>query len=158
MALAGITYRRPADTDPKACFCLAIQMDQNHATDEAFHTSHRQSNLPTPSISRIPMASRPTQAAPAARFAHSNPSPGNPVPMDITTWKAKATPNTCQRCGKTGHWVKDCDLCFNVRYMDADELEMELKNKLAAKNVAPAEALEEAEPPVSVEDFVSRSR
>jgi len=77
--------------------------------------------------------------------------------MDIATWKAKATPNTCQCCGKTGHWVKDCDLCFNVRYMDADKLEMELKNKLAAKNVAPAETSEEVEPPVSVEDFVSRS-
>jgi len=48
-------------------------------------------------------------------FAHSNPSPGNPVPMDIdATWKAKATPDTCRRCGKTGHWAKDCDLCFDV--------------------------------------------
>jgi len=133
-------------------------MDQNRAVDEAFHTSHQQSNLPTPGISRIPMAPRPAQAAPAARFAHSNLSPGNPVPMDIdVTQKAKATPNTCQRCGKTGHWAKDCDLRFNVRYMDADELETELENKLAAKNVAPVETSEEAEPPVSVEDFVYRS-
>jgi len=42
--------------------------------------------------------------------------------------------------------------------MDADELETELENKLAAKDVAPMEASEEAEPPVSVENFVSRSR
>ena len=41
--------------------------------------------------------------------------------------------------------------------MDMDELEMELKNKLAAKDVAPMETLDEVEPPVSVEDFVSRS-
>jgi len=41
--------------------------------------------------------------------------------------------------------------------MDADELEMELDNNLAAKDVAPTEASEEAEPPVSVENFVSRS-
>jgi len=41
--------------------------------------------------------------------------------------------------------------------MDADKLEMELENKLAAKDVAPMETLEEAEPPVSVEDFVSHS-
>ena len=75
--------------------------------------------------------------------------------MDIdATQKAKATPNTCRHCGKTGHWVKDCDLRFDVRYMDADELETELENKLAAKDV---ETLDEAEPPVSVEDFVSRS-
>jgi len=79
------------------------------------------------------------------------------VPMDIdATQKAKATPNTCQRCGKTGHWAKDCD-CFDIRYMDADELETELENKLAAKDVAPVETLDEAEPPVSVEDFVSHS-
>jgi len=41
--------------------------------------------------------------------------------------------------------------------MDADELETELKNKLAAKDVVPTEASEEPEPPVSVEDFVSHS-
>jgi len=41
--------------------------------------------------------------------------------------------------------------------MDADELETELKNKLATKDVAPTEASEELEPPVSVEDFVSHS-
>jgi len=156
-ALAGMTYGRPADTDPEAWFCLAIRMDQNRA-DEAFHTSHRQPNLPTPSISRIPMAPQPAQAAPVAHFAHSNLSLGNPVLMDIdVTRKAKATPNTCRRCRKTGHWAKDCDLQFDVRYMDADELETELENKLAAKDVASMETSEEAEPPVSVEDFVSRS-
>jgi len=75
MALAGMTYGRPSDTDPEAWFCLAVRMDQNRATDEAFHTSHQQPNLPAPSISRILMAFRPAQAAPAAHFAHSNPSP-----------------------------------------------------------------------------------
>jgi len=78
--------------------------------------------------------------------------------MDIdATQKAKATPDTCRHCRKTGHWVKDCNFRFNVQYMDADELETELENKLAAKNVASMETLDEAEPPVSVEDFVSRS-
>jgi len=78
--------------------------------------------------------------------------------MDIdTTRKAKATPDTCRHCGGTGHWAKDCDLRFDVRYMDADKLETELENKLAAKDVAPMETSEEAEPPVSVEDFVSCS-
>jgi len=41
--------------------------------------------------------------------------------------------------------------------MDADELEMELKNKLAAKDVASVETLDKVEPLVGVEDFVSRS-
>jgi len=35
--------------------------------------------------------------------------------------------------------------------------EMELENKLAAKDVAPMETLDEVEPPVSVEAFVSHS-
>ena len=102
--------------------------------------------------------SRPVLTAPAARFAHSNPSPGNPVPMDIdVARKTKATPDTCRCCGKTGHWAKECDLRFDVRYMDTDELEKELENKFAAKDVASAENPVEGEEELSVEDFVSRS-
>ena len=78
--------------------------------------------------------------------------------MDIdTARKTKATPNTCRCCGKTGHWAKDCNLHFDVRYMDMDELETELENKLATRDIAPMETLDEVEPTVSVEDFVSRS-
>jgi len=133
-------------------------MDQNRAADKAFHVSHQQPYIPTPATNRPLAISRPVPAAPAPRFTHSNLSPGNPVPMDIdATRKAKATPNTCRRCRKTGHWAKDCDLHFDVWYMDADELETELENKLAARDVAPMETLDEAEPPVSVEDFVSHS-
>jgi len=40
MALAGIAFRRPSDTDPEAWFRLAVWIDQNHAADEAFHVSH----------------------------------------------------------------------------------------------------------------------
>ena len=157
-ALAGMAFGRPSDTDPESWFRLAVQMDQNRAADEAFHTSYRQLHVPTPAVSRAPMMSWPAPAVPVARFAHSNPSPGNPVPMDIdAARKAKTVPDTCRRCGRTGHWAKDCDLRFDVRYMDADELQTELENKLAANDVASAEAPDEAEPPISVEDFVSRS-
>jgi len=38
--------------------------------------------------------------------------------------------------------------------MDMDELEMELENKLAARDVTPVETADEVEPTVSVEDFV----
>jgi len=41
--------------------------------------------------------------------------------------------------------------------MDTDEIERELENKFATKDVASVETPDEAEPPVSVEDFVSRS-
>jgi len=87
-----------------------------------------------------------------------NLSLGNPVPMDIgAAWKTKATPDTCRHCRKTGHWARDCDLRFDVQYMDMDKIERELENKFAAKDVACTESHEEAEPLVSVEDFVSRS-
>ena len=67
------------------------------------------------------------------------------------------TPDTCRHCGKTGHWAKDCDLRFDVRYMDTDELEKELENKFVAKDVASVETLVEGEEELGVEDFVSRS-
>jgi len=41
--------------------------------------------------------------------------------------------------------------------MDTDEIERELENKFATKDVASAESHEETEPLVNVEDFVSRS-
>jgi len=154
-----MTYRRPSDTDPEAWFRLAVQMDQNCAADEAFHVSHRQPYVPTPAVSCPLAMPRPVPIAPAACFAHSNPSPGNPVPMDIdAAWKTKAAPDTCQRCGKTGHWAKECDLRFDVRYMDTDELERELENKFSAKDVVPAEPPVEEKEELSIEDFVSHSR
>jgi len=95
-ALAGMTYGRPSDTDPEAWFCLAVQMDQNRVADKAFHISHRQPYVLTPTANRPLAISRPVPTAPAVRFAHSNPSPGNPVLMDIdAARKTKATPDTC---------------------------------------------------------------
>ncbi|HEX9428859.1 MAG TPA: hypothetical protein VF944_00625 [Candidatus Bathyarchaeia archaeon] len=41
--------------------------------------------------------------------------------------------------------------------MDMDELERELENKFATKDVAPAETPVEGEEELSAEDFVSRS-
>jgi len=73
--------------------------------------------------------------------------------MDIdVARKAKATPDTCQRCRKTRHWAKECDLRFDVRYMDTDKLERELENKFAAKDVASAETRVEGKEELSVED------
>jgi len=76
--------------------------------------------------------------------------------MDIdAARKTKATPDTCRCCG---HWARDCDLHFDIQYMDTDEIERELENKFAAKDVVSVESHEEVEPLVSVEDFVSSSR
>ena len=37
MALTGMPIGRPSNRDPEAWFCLAVQMDQNQAADDAFH-------------------------------------------------------------------------------------------------------------------------
>jgi hypothetical protein len=154
-ALAGMASGRPSDTDPEAWFKLATLMDQNRAADEAFQASYRQ---PQPSGSVLSRAPPPSKPTPPPRFAYSNPTPGNPVPMDIDhARKAKALGNTCRRCGKEGHWKDQCELRFDVRHMDAEELEEMLMEKLAAKDVAPAEPPKEVEATISVEDFVSRS-
>jgi uncharacterized OB-fold protein len=73
--------------------------------------------------------------------------------------KGKILGDACHHCGNTGHWAKDCHLQFNVHYMDVDEVETALENKLTAKDVVPVEPRAEDKPlpPVSIEDFVSRS-
>jgi len=155
-ALAGMASGRPSDTDPEAWFRLAVVMDQNRAADEAFQASYRQPPGPVISgVSRLPAPPRPP---PPTRFAHSSPSPGNPVPMDIdATRKAKALLDNCKRCGKPGHWAKDCELRFDVRHMTADELDEELQRKFAAMDAVPPTPPKEEEEVVTVEDFVSRS-
>ena len=120
-ALAGMTTGRPSDTDPEAWFCLATQMDQNTAADRAFHASLTAPPLTAPPPRMAP--SMPPRPAPLTSFAHSAPTPGNPVPMDIdATCRAKAIADTCRRCGYTGHWARDCPRQFDVRCLGFDEL------------------------------------
>jgi hypothetical protein len=52
--LAGMASRQPSDTDPEACFNLAVQMDQNHATNEAFQASPHATNVPLPWLILLP--------------------------------------------------------------------------------------------------------
>jgi len=144
-ALAGMTTGRPSDTDPEAWFHLATQMDQNSATDRAFHASW---NSP-PSIAPLsrPTPPMPPRPAPPVSFAHISPSPGNPVPMEIdAARRAKAIGDTCRRCGKVGHWANDCPHRFDIRCSTAEELR-------AALNDLGAESEDDLAPPEEVEDL-----
>src|SRR6266545_7313532 len=100
-------------------------MDQNRAADEAFQALHKPAHISSTSNSSNPSKTPSfVRGTFPSRFVHSTPTPGNPVPMDINaTRKAKALPDICRRCGKTGYWVKDCDHRFNVRFMDDGEIQ-----------------------------------
>ena len=57
----------------------------------------------------------------------SNPTPGNPVPMDIDANRRKAIAIlNCYKCGGPGHKASDCPLRFDIRSWTIKELEMEL--------------------------------
>ena len=45
MALASMPIGRPSNRDPEAWFHLAVQMDQNQAADNAFHSVHCRATL-----------------------------------------------------------------------------------------------------------------
>jgi hypothetical protein len=159
--IGAMATGRPSDTNPEGWYSLAVQLDQNRATDEAFQASYRSPQTSVPhssnpragliSVPRVPAVSQPV------RFAHTNPTPGNPVPMDIdAARKAKAISDNCRRCGKPGHWSKDCELRFDVRHMTAEEMSALMENQLAALDVAHSEPEEEVVT-APVEDFVSSS-
>src|SRR5467141_3473802 len=63
MALAGMPIGRPSDKDPEAWFRLAVQMDQNQAADDAFH-----SRVPTTAF----MAAPPCDPSPAPIETHAH--------------------------------------------------------------------------------------
>ena len=84
-AVATMASGRPDDLDPEAWYEAAIHFDQNQAANAAFRSAHfatpqtkTTAPAPTPAIRNFP----PTNRFPT-RFAHTAPTPGNPVPMDI---------------------------------------------------------------------------
>src|SRR6266540_3303775 len=104
-------------------------MDQDHMVDEAFQASHKPTYVTSTSTSSNLKTLMFSRGILPLHFVHSTPMPGNPVPMDIdVARKAKALPDMCQHCGKTGHWVKDCKCRFDVRFMDDGEIQKQLED------------------------------
>ena len=151
--IATMAYGRPSDASPEDWYEAAKTVDQNRAANEAFKLAYR-----TPTSTSRPV-SNPVRPAPQSvfRIPHpivpSNPTPGNPVPMDIDVNRKKNSVFNCYKCGAPGHKAPDCPLQFDIRHWTMEELEAEL---MARKDLAETEAKLE-ENPALTEDFVQDS-
>ena len=136
--VATMAHGRPSDNVPKEWYDMARTVDQNRAANEAFSSSHRTPVQP-PRLG----TSTFRQVAPikvgVTGHAHIQPTPGNPVPMDLDHNRKSATPPLCFRCKKPGHFGKDCPDRFDVREMSIEELEEVLQLRMAQLDVAPTE-------------------
>ena len=118
----------PDDDDPEGWFKAARRFEQNKLANAAFHGGPTRRTSPATNTSsnirpthfHFPSALAPPP--PGGSLLQNPPKPLPPgVPMDIDTQRAKPLPLSCRRCGKLGHFAKDCDLRFDIRYMTADE-------------------------------------
>ena len=82
------------------------------------------------------------------------PTPQTLIPSGSNSGKAKeTTPDVCRRCGKPGHWAKDCEKQFDIWYMSMTKKE-EWLQEVAID--ADTKELEE-EPEKEQEDFPTSS-
>src|SRR5271155_3969160 len=135
-----MTSGRPSDMIPSEWYKAAKMVDQNRATNEAFRSSYRvPSFTPTHPQPRPPV---PGIVCPYIH-AHTNQSPGNPVPMDIDAARKKASlPITCYRCGKPRHKSSECNLRFDICALSVDELQTYLEDRLAGLDAVTEETEE----------------
>lgn len=145
-AVATMSAGRPSDIIPTAWYEAARNVDQNRASNEAFQSSFR---------STVPVRPTITGVLRPPTMAHINPSPGNPVPMDLDASRRRTLlPPTCYRCKKPGHKSPECPSRFDVRTLTIEDLESLLAEKYAKMDVVPRnESPEEPEEDLVQPDF-----
>jgi hypothetical protein len=139
--IANIPIGRPSDNDPEAWYNAAIRADENRIANNLFHSGPSSTTTTrTPGI--FPAFSRPPTFTPLRP-----PPPPEPTPMEIdATRKRQSTPDVCRRCGKPGHWAKNCEKRFDIRFMLAEEKSEWLQNfALEADTPESKEEVEEPE-------------
>ena len=152
--IVTMAYGRPSDAVPKEWYEAAKNVDQNRAANEAFKLAYR---TPVPVPRPMPNPVRPTQSLfrIPPPIVPSNPTPGNPVPMDTNANRRKAVATlNCYKCGAPGHKASDCPLRFDIRSWTIEELEMEL---MVRKDLVKVESQPEENSEL-VEDFVQDSK
>jgi hypothetical protein len=145
---------RPTNDDPDTWYSAARQFDQNRVANQAFHAAMPQVGTPTPSRGfsiRMP--------APEPNPTSRTTPPAAKSVSDIAKPRFDA-PNTCRRCGKLGHFAKECPMSHDVRFMTSEELEEWVQQRNVDKDVA-AVKTREVEEEVAMEegsaDFAHRS-
>jgi hypothetical protein len=141
---------RLQDRDFEGWFKAARRLDLNHLANEAFHYASRQSltqSAPMTTTHSAPprnlfsffcSQAPPTTATPAAMHTPSRALPPG-IPMDVDrTQTFKPLAQTCHRCGQTGHFSKECDLCHDVRHMTLDEEDHFIQQIMANRDAAMA--------------------
>ena len=147
--IATMAAGRPSDGNPAQWYNMARTVDQNRAANEAFSSSFRS---PTSGLRPLTNSTfRPILPITKTGHSHIQPTPGNPVPMDLDNGASRrsTTPLLCYRCKQTSHFGKDCPNQFDVREMTIDELQEILELRLAKLDVAPTEEIT----PEEVEGF-----
>jgi hypothetical protein len=137
-AIATMVTGRPVDIDYEGWYNAARRIDQARAANEAFQATSR-SEPPKPKLPTIRPFPTSLPPGPPPSTSRSNPSPGNPVPMEIdVSRKTAPAPPVCFRCHKPGHIKTECPLRFDVRHMSIEEKEDMIQQLLAEKDAAEA--------------------
>ena len=130
---------------------MAQTIDENWATNEAFASSQVSCLIPSWPVSLS--VAWPTLSVVPQLYAHSTPTPGNPVLMDINTARRKSQ-LLCFRCKKPGYFGNNCPDQFDIWMLTMDELQSALEDWLAQLYMPPAEPTSPPlEKPANLEDF-----
>jgi hypothetical protein len=145
---------RPSNDEPEDWYAAARRFDENRTANLAFHSAVLTTNAtiqPRSGFSiRMPAPNTSTTTRP--------PPPAAKTVSDAAKTRFDA-PGTCRRCGKLGHFVRECPMSHDVRFMTSEELDEWVQQRNVEKDVAITKAreMEQEEVKSEEEDFAPRS-